>query len=461
MGVEKILHAINPHTWRFNDDGTPKSWKVGTLTYSFGGLAFIFTILLIGDMIWAFRERSVSTVARLVFQKHGASDFVNGILIASIPSAIGLGLVPIISFHSDRFRSRFGRRIPYLFVTTPIVVAGMVGMAYSEKVGHWLQLETLGIPNSTLMLLGVFWTLFEFGVIAANAVFTALINDVVPREVMGRFYGLFRMVSLAVGIVFNWWLLEPSRNHYTLLFVGIGLLYGIGFAVLCFLVKEGDYPAPPAGERKGFFANFKTYFVECYSKPYYLLVFFFFMMAGKVFVPIGTYSVLYAKTFTNDLTAYGRCVAISFGISFVLSFFLGMLADKYHPLRCAIVTMGVYGVTTLVSGYLIKDQFTFLVAEIIFCVMSGTYFTLTMSLPMRLYPRGRFAQFASAGGLIGGITQIVTVPIVGKILDLTGSNYKLIFYMSGGLAFLAMLAGVWLYREFDRRGGVKSYVAPE
>lgn len=461
MNAKNLLHALNPHSWRNHDDGTLKTWKVGTLTYTLGSLGFIFAVLLLGDLIWAFRERSVSTVVRVVFKQYGASNFVNGLLIASVPSAIGLALVPIISFYSDRFRSRFGRRIPYLLITTPIVVAGMLGMAYSKTVSDWLHLETFGIQNATLLLLGVFWTLFEFGAIAGNAIFTALINDVVPREVMGRFYGYFRMVSLAAGMIFNWYLLEPSRQHYAWLFIGIGLLYGAGFTIMCFLVKEGEYPPPPTAERKGFFANFKTYFVECYSKPYYLLVFFFFMVAGKAFIPINTFSILYAQTFGEDLSAYGKCITISFFISFCLSSYLGVLADKFHPLRCAIVTMGIYGVSCLVTGWLIRDQFTFLAAELTHCVVSGAYFTLTMSLPMRLFPRSRFAQFASAGGLIGGITQIVSVPIVGKILDATGNNYRLTFYMSGIIAFLAMFAAIWLYREFKKFGGVSGYIAPE
>jgi hypothetical protein len=41
--------------------------------------------------------------------------------------------------------------------------------------------------------------------VIANAVFGGLINDVVPPALIGRFFGLFRAVSLLAGIIFNFW----------------------------------------------------------------------------------------------------------------------------------------------------------------------------------------------------------------------------------------------------------------
>src|SRR5439155_4988449 len=106
-----------------------------------------------------------------------------------------------------------------------------------------------GISSAAVVLatFGVFWTIFEFATVAANALFTALINDVVPVAVLGRFYGLFRALSLIAGMIFNFWLIGKAEIHYTLLFVTIGVLYGGGFLLMCLKVREGEYPpAPPA-----------------------------------------------------------------------------------------------------------------------------------------------------------------------------------------------------------------------
>ena len=48
--------------------------------------------------------------------------------------------------------------------------------------------------------------------LTANAVFGALINDVVPRELIGRFFGIFRAVSLATGVLFNSKIIGHAEN---------------------------------------------------------------------------------------------------------------------------------------------------------------------------------------------------------------------------------------------------------
>ena len=105
-----------------------------------------------------------------------------------------------------------------------------------------------GLDRSILIFMGLFWMLFEFGTIVANTVFGAFVNDVVPRPVLGRFYGLFRAISLIVGIFFMFSVFGKSDSHYVSIFIGIGLIYGLGFVAMFARVKEGDYPPPPVDD---------------------------------------------------------------------------------------------------------------------------------------------------------------------------------------------------------------------
>ena len=79
---------------------------------------------------------------------------------------------------------------------------------------------------------------------------------------------------------------------------------------------------------------------------------------------------------------------------------------------------------------------------------------------MRLLPQDRFAQFSSAAGLISSLVNAGLVPLVGWILDCSGSDYSLLYWFNGGLAAVALLVGLALYTQFHRYGGVKNYVAP-
>ncbi len=107
-----------------------KLWHVGTLTYTGGALAVLFCWLLWGDFAWSMKERAIGPIMPLLLDTHGVSPTMVALLLASLPAGIGLFLGPVISFRSDRLRTRLGRRIPILMITTPVAASAMVGLAF-------------------------------------------------------------------------------------------------------------------------------------------------------------------------------------------------------------------------------------------------------------------------------------------------------------------------------------------
>lgn len=253
----------------------PRHWRVGTLVYTTGGLIALFCWLLWGDFAWMLKERSAAPVVQLMLSTFKASDLLTGIFLLSLPAAIGLVLAPIVSYRSDRHRGKWGRRIPYLLATTPVAAGAMIALAFSPMLGAWLHSRMGWSPDSLnltiIVTMGLAWTVFEFATVIANAVFGGLLNDVVPHEVLGRFFGLFRVVSLLTGMLFNYFLIGHAKEHYLPIFLGIGTVYGAGFFLMCLKVKEGGYPPPEemdAGKPAGFVAAVRTYASECFTKPY-------------------------------------------------------------------------------------------------------------------------------------------------------------------------------------------------
>ena len=103
-----------------------KTWSVGTLVYDRRALTILFVLLLIGDVVWALRARTLAPIAQLLLRNHGSSDFFNALMLSSIPTALGMLMGPFLGYHSDRCRSRWGRRIPYLIISTPITFLGTI-----------------------------------------------------------------------------------------------------------------------------------------------------------------------------------------------------------------------------------------------------------------------------------------------------------------------------------------------
>lgn len=442
---------------------------IGTLVYTASGLAVLFAWLLWGDFVALLKDRSVGTVVQLLLKRFEGSDTLNGFLIGSVPAIVSLVVVPIVSYRSDRHRGRFGRRIPYLLFFTPLASVAMIGLAYSPALGQalhgWLGARSPGENTLILGSLSVFWIIFEFAnIVLANALFAALINDVVPKAYLGRFYGLFRAVSLMAGIIFNYWLLGRAEQYYVWFFVGFGVLYFAGFTLMCLKVKEGEYQPPPPlkpGVAGGFFQAAGSYFKESFTKPYYLWIFAAYMFSQLAFLPVNLYNVFFAKSVQMDMDAYGKIWAYTYAISFVLAFPMGWLADRFHPIRVSIGVLLLYAGVTLWGGTFATDARSFTYVVIAFGVLSGAWYTGAASFTQRLFPQAKFAQYFSAMGIAGGVLNILVPMALGRFLDLTHHVYRYTYLIAGVLALFAVALTVQVWRRFTALGGPANYVAPE
>ncbi|PAW77850.1 MAG: MFS transporter [Verrucomicrobia bacterium Tous-C9LFEB] len=457
-----------------------KVWTAGTLTYSMGGIAALFFWLLVGDFAWSMREKSVGPMAQWYLHHLMVPNFILGLLVSSLPAVIQLFVGPFISVKSDRTRSKWGRRIPFLFITTPMAALGMVGLGLTPLVAKWLHqtfndssVAGAGIGSFlanemiiSVICFGICWTLFEVAVIAGKPVFDGLINDVVPQALLGRFYGLFRAVMLIDGMVFNFWVMGYVPTHFTLIMVSVGVFYGVAFFWVCLKVKEGQYPAlPPVPEKAGVAGNLLgaagTYCRECFSHPYYLSVFVMMMAAAVCFGPINTFAIPFAGHVGVDMKTYGQAVAFTYLISLSLAYFLGWMADRFHPLRLCIGVLIGYVAVTAWGSFYARNATTFLIAWILHGLLSGCYFTCAASLGQRLFPREKFAQYASAAALFSAGANIFLAPTMGSIIDLSGNTYRYTFAGSCLLAIIALVAACLVYGRFRKLGGPAHYIAPD
>lgn len=458
----------SPSAVTIGPDGQ-RRWHAGTLTYTLGGIVVLFCWLLWGDFAWSLKERSVVPMAQLFLRNFGASDTLNALLIGTLPSLIAAVLQPIVSYRSDRHRGPRGRRIPFLLWTTPIAAAGMIGIGFTPQLATLLHsslgAHSPGVSPLALLLFGVFWVLFEFGQLVTNVIFLALINDVVPQPFLGRFFGLFRAISLGAGILFNYTVLKHADVHFTLIFFCLGIVYFGALLLMSFRVREGDYPPPPPVESGGALTSFLTaargYLRDCFSKPYYAWVFLAYNLGFVAFVPVNLYSLFFAKSLDVSLETYGKLIALTYVISLAISYFLGALADRFHPLRVGLVTSAAYAVLGIWGGLAIRDTSSFAFAFVAHGVLSGCFFTTTASLGQRLFPRVRFAQFYSALLLVQALGMALVPFVIGKVLDHSHHAYRLTFLAAGILSILSVIASLVVNRYLVRYGGPKNYQPPE
>ena len=256
-------------------------------------------------------------------------------------------------------------------------------------IGHGVSvpenISVVGFDNAVLAaaltVFCIFWFMLDFGTTLANGIFVALVNDVVPRNFLGRFFGLFRGVSLIAGILFNYFLFGIAEQNFFLIFLGLAVIYAAGFVTVCLKVKEGTYPPVEPEEEKagGFSAAAKNYFVECFGHPFYRWVILAYVTCGLANIPFNAYTIFYAKSIGVDMDAVGKYLAITYLISLFLSYFLGMLADRFHPIRMGLVSMVLYGIVAICGIFFIRGTVSFAIIMILHGVVTGSYFTLIAS----------------------------------------------------------------------------------
>lgn len=443
-----------------------RTWRNGTLVYTAGGLAVLFLWLMWGDFAYSMKDRATGTVAALMLKKFDVSDFLFGIIMISFPNFTNIFLCPIVSYRSDRHRGRFGRRIPYLLLTTPFIVIGLAGLGFTPLLARLIRqavgAEHISYNLTALLVFCFFWIILDFGTTLAGAIFNALATDVVPTEFLGRFFAMFRAVSLGCAFLFNYFVMGYAETHALVIFLGLAALYGIGLFSICLKVKEGEYP-PPEAETSGpptVKSAVKTYFRECFSLPYYRWVIMASVVSGFSVVPFNIYGIFYAKSLNMDMDFYGKVSSLICLVSFVLSFFLGWFSDRFHPIRTGMVSMALQTVILFIGGRIATTESVFAWLFLVQGISIMSYNTLMASYAPRLFPREYFAQFNSAMMLINALASVIGAPLVGKFLDLTGNYYPHLFTIGGVIGLCGLGCFVMVYRGYQRYGGDSGYIAP-
>jgi len=446
-----------------------KRWQVGTLVYTSAGLMALFFWLLGGDFAVYMKERAVYAVAQIVLRNFEASDWIVGLLVGSIPAAIGMFFGPVISVISDRHRSRLGRRIPFLIFSTPIISLSMIALAFASPMGQALHQvlaqHSPGESGCRIIVFGFFWTIFEVATVTVNTLFLALINDVVPQRIIGRFFALFRAVSLLAGVLFNFFLMGHAKEQAPWIFAGLSVLFFVGFALMCFKVKEGEYEVPKqepcATLRTRIVSPVVSYIRECFSKPFYLWIFLAATLGLVSMAPVNTFSVFHGRSLGMSDDLYGKCLAMCYTVSFLLAYPLGALADRIHPIRLAITIMVLYAAAMLSGYFLATSAVSFFVVFSLHVIISGAYLTGTASIMQRLFPPARFAQFASAAQLTAAVFMMIIPPAVGVLVESMNRNYQIVFILGSVLAAVSAAAYVMVLIVFIRHGGDRAYTPPQ
>jgi len=463
-----------------NPPGPPKAYHCGTLTYSKMGLFAVFGWMLWGDFCFTLMEAVVPSVLPLKLKDLGCGNWLIGMVMTTVPGILNMTVCPYISFQSDRYRSRWGRRIPFILGTMPFLCATLALIGWSDDISGFLHarsafLQAYAPATITILLIAVFIAMFQFFNMFVGSVFYYLFNDVVPPQFLARFTGAFKIVGIAAAAVYNYFIFQYAESHMREIFLGAAALYFIGFGMMCFMVKEGEYP-PVEGEpseKPGRMQGVREFFKESFTHKIYWLI-FFFTTFGAVTSAINTFNVFFYKNMGLTLLQIGKMTAMM-GIASLLAVYLASIyIDRWHPLRVTVYVV-VFGVVGNLMNW--KWVFISLPSDYFFWLTLGVGLITAfagaigaaghMPLFYRVFPKSRFGQFCSAQSMVKSCFALCAGIAAGLYIDgvkylFGGSDfaYRFIFVWQtlGSLASAVVI--ICAYREWYRLGGDSHFHPP-
>jgi MFS family permease len=468
-------------------------YRAGTLTYNAAQLRAVFAWLLGAEVVFVLIDIIEPQVLPVLLKLHGATDTQIAFIIGSVNAILQLLIMPPLGYWSDRLRTRWGRRIPVLFWVTPFVSLFLALTPFSPELAAWLgRLPVVGdwlhlLPIAPVILVfALLVILYRTVQTATNVCFFGLLRDVVPDTHMGRFLALFRVFGAAGTAIVTYWLLGHTETHSKHIFVGIAVLNLVGFSLLCWFVREGEYPPvepSPAGDGAGRLARLwaatRTFVRESYRHPVYLWFYFVRVCLYGALLGLSHFTIFFPQHELGlDLMTIGAYRTYPLLIWVVIAFPVGWLVDR----RGAVAILR-WGLIVITLGYLFTFLFatgplTFLAGNLVFGVAFWIVMMAQLKLTAEVFHPQRYSQLAGANTIVQSLLIAVVIsPLCGWILDalkgwshpvvLPGAGevvigpYRLVYLMMGA-CYLFALVGLNRVASHMRRhtGPDGRYLAP-
>lgn len=457
-----------------------KTYRCGTLTYTKIGLTAVLAWLLWGDFCFTLMEAVVPSIVPLKLKGLGCPNWMMGVILSTVPGILHMTVCPYVSFKSDRFRSRWGRRIPFIVCTMPFLCISLAMLGWSDDISLLLQkyspaLTQFAPATLTVVLIGFFMIMFQFFNMFVSSVFWYLFNDVVPPQVIGRFVGILRIITMMATTLYNFFIFKYAESHMREIFLGAAVLYFVGFGIMCLMVKEGEYP--PVGEDaakagKGL-AGLKTFFSECFTHKFYWMI-FISSAFYSISYAISAFMIFFNREMGLSLDQIGKLGAINGIAQMTAMYFTAVFVDRWNPVRIVTYNAVFSLISQIMPWVWIFVSFP---GNYFFWLCLGTTLTASFQLAlskaasfprdMRLLPQSRFGQFCSAQAMAVSVSQIIGGVAAGLFIDVvkhfchnSDFAYRFIFIWTAAFQFVAVGVAVFVYIFWLRMGGDKKFHPP-
>ncbi|NUQ39493.1 MAG: SLC45 family MFS transporter [Caldilineales bacterium] len=336
---------------------------------------------------------------------------------------INMFVQPWVGERSDRTRSRFGRRKPWLMLGAPLAAGFFILVPFVRE-------------NFVLIALAILGT--NVGMALFRSPTIAYLGDLFPSEQRSKANGVINLMGGVGGALALFGGGALYKMGVPLPFIVGALLLLITVAVVLLFVREPNQTELPTESTGGVLQNLRQVWADADRSGVAILSAIFLWFVG--WNAMETFFTLYARNVLGVNEGTGAQMLTAFAAALILfAIPSGYIATRFGRKRTILV--GLAGMLAgLIVGFTVRDSTTLL---ILLAVMGAFWALVNInSLPIVLDVGGqkRIGAFTGLYYLASSAAAITGPVLGGLVIDAT--NHAFIWLFSAlfiGLAFLAML----------------------
>lgn len=382
--------------------------------------------VLVLTLGWSSCFAFLNPLLQLTLKAAGVGDSTLG-MISGANGWIYSYLVMYFSWKSDNTVSRFGRRIPYLMISAPVIILSM----------------------ALFPLFHVAWVLIA--IFMANAIFMdikaatiPLLNiDCVPRSYLARVNSLMPMVTCVISfLALRYGMRLADYSRVAPFWIG-GAVLAVTTVVGVLFIRE-----PPIKQKSGKrFMPWSAMKIAWEDKTVILL-----MLGVGLIQGVGVTSNAWIWLFANQELGLSRGdmgAAMAWGalVPLLVSFPSGCLIDRFRKMRMVAV---YWGLSLLAAWWIVArvhDSLTLSIAAVLLAVSAPFYAAADIKVYRDADPR-HIGSVTSTNSCLRGIINGLAVMVSGFLVQRFGGDYRVALIFGTLLATCGFLC-IFVYSRLN------------
>lgn len=363
---------------------------------------------------------------------------------------------PLVGFVSDRFNSRWGRRIPFIAAGSIPLSLATIAFFYPPR----------GSETATFIFLAVVGSIFFTFYTIVGAPYNALIPEIgstsEERLNLSTWQSVFRLLYTAIAMILPGALIQYFGHGDTLkgirgMVIFLSIISGAGAYITVFLVPERKYSKPV--ETKPNIKKAMGDIIRDKSFIYYLFGLLFFFVGFNSLRAMMNYYV-------EDIMGHGKemitvASAILFGVAALFFYPINRISKKYGYRKVMLWSLGGLLTLTLALstlGKLIPVDYGFLIFGLLGIPISGAAFIFPPAMMSEISNKISIRTGDRIEGICFGIQgfflklafliSIATLPII-LVIGGLGEVTKNGIYIAAVFSAVSFLISFIFYFKYE------------